>query len=372
MTFMEWQQCVWCHDGASVLTEDHVFPRCIGGTKHLKLPACRKCQRAISDAETEFCRRSVFALYSLDNAPSGRHKQRSKSGALRTDYVLNRHPLGGYGETVLKVGSGIQLLPYIEIDVSSVSPKGNARGASPGEIDRLVSVYRDMLARAPQANGLVCEIDVRTDDLGEIGSDPSFWPRIVLGLDDKLFIRCRNPEEAAKFIDIFTKYVRFCYTGSHPNWVVGKVQASELHHLQLTSDEAKVYRVISKIGLGTMFAGQRSSQHLPQFDACRRFIRGEDDDSWRDRVQEIFPPGTLSHLESDHVAMIHIRDGRAEAVLSIFGSCHVAQLGQVEAPELRIPIVAASSRIGRLTRLLEGIEASEVIQKLIECLPPES
>src|SRR2546421_414139 len=116
--------CTWCNEFAP-LTDDHVFPRSIGGTKHLKLPSCEKCQRTISAAETELSRRSIFAVYLVESGPAGRDKRRSTSGAIRSDYVLNRHPLGGYGEAVLKAGGGAQGLPYIEIDVASATPSCN-------------------------------------------------------------------------------------------------------------------------------------------------------------------------------------------------------------------------------------------------------
>ena len=83
------------------------------------------------------------------SGPRGREKRRPESGAIKARYVMVPHPLGGYGEAILKAGGEVHGLPYIEIDVDGGSKRGNKRGASQQEIDKLVEKFRSLLGFKP-------------------------------------------------------------------------------------------------------------------------------------------------------------------------------------------------------------------------------
>src|SRR5260370_2700606 len=116
-------RCAWCGRADRTLTEDHVFPRVLGGTKELWIPSCTECQTFISRAELEVGRSSFYSLFRLTQGPKGRDKRKPGSGLLEARYMLVKHPLGGYGEAGLRVGDEKpQPLPPIEIDVPEPMP----------------------------------------------------------------------------------------------------------------------------------------------------------------------------------------------------------------------------------------------------------
>jgi hypothetical protein len=192
---------LWCGRINTELQDDHVFPRSIGGTKELCVPSCGSCQTSISKAEKELSRNSAYAMHLLEAGPRGRRSRKDPaSGFIEAQYVLVPHPLGGYNETALKAGAGESptALPYIEIEVANGSFLCRRRASVPSEIDKLMATFERLHECKPDQDGLVAEVDVLTHDLGEIGNDPDFWPRIVLDLKGRLFIRARSPEESGQ------------------------------------------------------------------------------------------------------------------------------------------------------------------------------
>ena len=139
-------RCAWCGKENVRLTDDHIFPRSIGGTKELAVPSCDLCQNSFSLAEEEFARASVYAIYIADSGPRGRDKRKPGSGVIRTKYLLVRHPLGGYGETGLRAGTGTgEALPHIEINLNGRA-EARRRGKQPEDIDRLIKAVWAVLS----------------------------------------------------------------------------------------------------------------------------------------------------------------------------------------------------------------------------------
>src|SRR6266852_7680391 len=94
-------RCTWCDRNDVLIDKDHIFPRALGGTKELSVPACRSCQTVISKLETQAARQSHYSLFCLTHGPAGRDKRKASSGVIRARYVLTKHPLGGYGEAAV-------------------------------------------------------------------------------------------------------------------------------------------------------------------------------------------------------------------------------------------------------------------------------
>lgn len=357
------RSCAWCGAFGVELDDDHIFPRSIGGTKQLKLKACRKCQTSIGDAEKEMSRRSVFALHCVDSGPPGRSKRKPTSGMIETIYTLNHHPLGGYGEAVLKSGGGIHGLPYIEVDVSETGPRGNLRAASPMEAERLLATFEALFKQRPDAKGLICELLVKTE-LDEVATDPEFWPRVVLGLDGNLFIRARNPDEAAKLVDWVVRYINSTPVRDHSGWKSGEVKGGSSHTVAISFDWRKVDRVIAKIACGLVLYG--TGDWEPSFlTAAKGYVRGESRGE-QQFVRQVKDPGALSFWPEHHVAAVLDVDHELKSVVSLFGSCHVVSLGTLIGHCDRTPIVARSRRDGTETVILTGCSASEIVEKLLE------
>src|SRR5260370_221465 len=85
-------RCAWCGRADRTLTEDHVFPRVLGGTKELWIPSCTECQTFISRAELEVGRSSFYSLFRLTQGPKGRDKRKPGSGLLEARYLGEGRP----------------------------------------------------------------------------------------------------------------------------------------------------------------------------------------------------------------------------------------------------------------------------------------
>jgi hypothetical protein len=363
-------ECFWCAQTRGDLDEDHIFPRSIGGTKELSVPSCRACQTSISKAELELSRKSAYAMHLVEAGPRGRHRRTDPaSGLIEAAHVLVPHPLGGYNETALKAGSGESpsALPYIEINVADESLACRRRASEPAEIDKLVTAFEEMLARRPNQNGMICELSVLTHDLGEIGKDPDFWPRIVLDLRGRLFIRARTPDEAVKFVSAFVRYLRTGALRDHSRWITGPpILGSTPHQVSIVHDEYQVGRVFAKIACSFAFiALGDTAKTLPLFNVLRKYALGSPTDSWAQLVREIRFPGALKQLQDRHVAALARRNEDVIVLVSLFGSLQMIDLGEAPESTKTIRCAAATARVdGTKTKVLPDEEAEEMTQLL--------
>ncbi len=363
-------ECFWCGRINTELQDDHVFPRSIGGTKELCVPSCGSCQTSISKAERELSRKSAFAMHLLDAGPRGRQSRKDPaSGFIEAQYVLVPHPLGGYNETALKAGAGESptALPYIEIEVANGSFLCRRRASAPSESEKLVATFERLLERKPDQNGLVAEVDVLTHDLGEIGNDPDFWPRIVLDLKGRLFIRARSPEEAAKFVPVFVRALKAGAFRDHSGWVTGPpIQGSTPHTVMVSYDDCEVRRVFAKIACSVAFIvlGEIAKE-LPMFDTLRQYALGDSPPNWHDVVLQIKFPGTLTQFEDRHVAALFRENDQIVCLISLFRSLHRIELGH--APDAIGDFrhaVATCLVNGTQTKVLSHRQAEDVMRTL--------
>lgn len=175
-----------------------------------------------------------------------------------------------------------------------------------------------MLTRKPDQNGLVCELSILTHDLGEIGKDPEFWPRIVLDLKGRLFIRARTPEEATKFMWAFGQYLQTGTFRSYSGWFTGPpILGGTPHQVLVVHDRYQMGRVFAKIACSHAFLSLGGiAKKLPMFNALRDYALGKPTDDWEQLVREIRLPGTIKQSQKHHVAALFLKDKHLIALLA--------------------------------------------------------
>jgi hypothetical protein len=318
--------------------------------------ACSKCQTTISRVEQEVGRRSLYSLYALTQGPRGRDKRKPQSGAIQARYFLVKNPLGGFGEAAFRVGQKLpEPLPHIEIDVSGGSGI-RRRGMKPEDVNRLVRTLLDIVNRAPNIDGFLAEVTVLTDSLPGIDSDQDFWPRIVLGLSGKPFIRARDANEALRFTRALLENLNAIATCGYDKWTKAEIVAGTPHDVLLSYDRRSVQRVIAKITYALAYlrsSGAALEEEL--FPSVRQFVvRGISDVS-ETPVKELCRPGVMTFWPDHHVAFVGSWGQRLIGLTSMFGDCHVVDFGSLtKAPASFGSIAAMCRRDGSETRLVQG------------------
>lgn len=91
-------RCFWCDKETESLTDDHLIPYSLGGTKQYAVLACHSCQYILSKAEQEVARKSILALGAMVSRVRPRHPERPTSGHLQPSFLTVKHPHGGFGD----------------------------------------------------------------------------------------------------------------------------------------------------------------------------------------------------------------------------------------------------------------------------------
>jgi len=328
--------CSWCSQSDVELTSDHVFPRCIGGTLELSIPACRRCQELISQAERELARRSIFALHRIAGAPPPRRRNQAGRRVIEARYVLVKDAgMGGYQEVAMRVNELPVVLPSIEVDVSG---EGGARlrGVQPTDVAQVAEALCKALDHQPDANGLLAEFDVELlEPHDRFYGDCDFWPRVYLDLAGELHIRARTGEEATDLIKRVIHAARQGVFHHLPGWNVGVVEAGTIHHFAIEYDAAKVHRVVAKIpaGMALLCYPSPLGTH-PTLDELRRYVIG-DPGTEGVRVEDISGPNSLRDAGEHHLAVAYFTPKSLRAVVVLYGGCFVVRVGtEQESPRL--------------------------------------
>src|SRR5260370_521953 len=346
-------RCAWCGRADRTLTEDHVFPRVLGGTKELWIPSCTECQTFISRAELEVGRSSFYSLFRLTQGPKGRDKRKPGSGLLEARNMLVKHPLGGYGEAVLRVGDETpQALPSIEIDVAD--RKGiRRRGMKPQEVDDLVQVLAQIQQRTQNVESFLAQIPVRLDKIPDIDEDLDFWPRVVLDVRHKPFIRARNEREALSFAKLLYLLVKTYRFGEYAAWTEAEVKGGTPHQLLLSYRRASMHRMVAKVlvALARIRNPQLADNRV--FQAVSKFILGATESAGGVEVKDVWWPDTISSWPEHHVVYFGRCDGRVVGVTSFYGDCHVVDFCPVaQFSELTSAVPARCRRDGTRAEIM--------------------
>jgi len=368
MALQKKEACTWCMEVGLELTKGHVFPRAIGSTKQVSVPACAKCETIISKKEQELARRSIFALYRMGGGPVVRHKEKPESGSIEVRYALVKdNVVGGYSEVGLRTGQLPVILPCIEVDIGGGSGC-RIHGLKPEDVDRLVDALLQSVKGPPDESGCVGEISaalLEENDV-DIVSDPDFWPRAFLDLRGYLKIRARNPEEGERFANLIIPLAKKGIFNDHSRWVNSRIVGGTPHHIAIKYDQPSVLQVVAKIAYGVLaFHVGASVLANDPFASLRKYICQETQGEEDSPVQELTDPGNFSAWPDHHLAAIEPYEGKIRGIVVLYGGCFVIQFGPLQGISTNtLPVIAMSRRDGTHTRIADNNTAHQVLRDL--------
>jgi hypothetical protein len=201
--------------------------------------------------------------------------------------------------------------------------------------------------------------------LGKIAKDDEFWPRIVLDLAGKVFIRARNPVEAGNFITLFVRALETGAFRDHSSWTSGEVVGGTVHTVAMRYRASAVVRVVAKIACGLTFLrlgcdGPKSEIHRN----ARAVVNPEGPDAPAAFTKFISEPGTLRLWPDHHVGIVELREGHLRSIVSLYGDCRTIDLGPLLNSVEFKPIVAFCREDGTHAFIVEGEESEKVIGDL--------
>ena len=360
------KRCIWCGKSESSLTKDHVFPRSLGGTKELWVEACEECQTATSKAEQEVARRSEFALYRLMNGPLPRTRAKPSSGALETQYALVANWLSKYAEVAIRVNRDPVPLPCIEVDLATLRVR--CHGEAPEAVDKLVEAIERVVTGPSDESGLLGELPVHLFDEVEadIASDPEFWPRAFLDLDERLKVRARDGNEAELLMGLLVELAKRGAFKNHYGWVRGEVPSGTSHRIRLEWSEEAVWRVVAKMAYSVAhlwgLPKKLDSEWLRQ---VRDFVRGSKTAEVPSLVRALKQVGSITEWPDHHVVLIRSNRHQLRGLVVLYGACFLVDLGKNPLPVVFAKAVAAMSRLdGTQTRFVNE-DIAETIAKTL-------
>lgn len=316
--------CFWCDKETDHLTDDHIVPRSLGGTLDFTVQSCLSCQTELSKAEHEVARKSNLAIHALVSPVRPRHPNRSTSGHLKPSYLLVKHPLGGYGESLLCAGEKMRSLAHLEIRVAEgESLEGRIRGPSPAEAQLLLDLLRKalQLQKKLAPGELVCEITANLDIDPEIASDPDFWPRIVLLPGNRLMLRARDPEELVRFAKALELVARSDYRVDPSKWGNDvRIISGTTHKIALRFDPQCVRRIAAKIAYALFCSLAKRRIQSDEDKLMRFYILGAETSP--DEPVSITPDSAGWTTSSDeHYIVLSPKHDKSAAFVCLYG-CH--------------------------------------------------
>jgi hypothetical protein len=354
--------CTWCSAGQIRLTDDHVFPRAIGGTKELVVPSCVACQQVLSTLEFELSRRSPFALCTIENGPSGRDKRKPRSGAIQAEYILVRNSLDGYSETHAWAGAK----PPEQLSSIEIEPSGKhlarRRGGSPEEHLCLIRALSEILD-----SGSIDKIEFNTSALHEIGDDPDFWPRIARRHDGKLFVRARDKPEADFFISELRAFLSSPQAYDYSSWRNSEVEGGTAHSFCVRSDATKVHRALVKIVFSLAFLNYGDfALRDDSFLRIRDYVIKGSGFGQEYVIEQFREFKRLNCALEHHSAFVGPWQDRMTGAVNIYGVCFGVDFGSVPSRLAGLcPVIATCRTNGTRCQILEGDIAHQSIRLLL-------
>ena len=321
-------RCFWCDEDFERLTDDHIVPQSLGGTLEFRVQACTACQTKLSKAEREVARKSILAIHALASPVRARHPNRPTSGHLQPV----KHPLGGYGESLLSAGERMRSLAYFEARVVPGEPiQARVRGATAEDAQLLLDLYRKVLQLDKQfgPGELVCELTASLEVDPEIASDPEFWPRMILLPGNRIMFRARTPDELVSCAKVLEFVARSGYQIDASKWEGDvRITGGTPHKIGLHFDPQCVRRIAAKIAYGLFCSITKRAMVHYDAERLRSYILGTETGS--DEPVSITPDATKWTTSSDpHFVILSPAHDRSAAFVSLYGLMFRVELGQM-------------------------------------------
>lgn len=285
----------------------------------------------LSKAEREVARKSTLAIHALASPVKPRHPTRPTSGHLQPSYLLVKHPLGGYGESLLSAGEKMRSLPYFEAKVVDGEPiQARVRGATAAEAQLLLDLYRKSLQldkkRGPGEP--VCEFTGNLEVDPEIASDPEFWPRMVLLPGNRIMYRARSPEELVRCAKVLEFIARSDFRVDASKWESDvQITGGTSHKIGLRFDPQCVRRIAAKIAYGLFCTITKQRMQSRDDERMRFYILGTE--TTPDEPVSITPEPTSWTTSGDpHFALLSPEHDRSAAFVNLYGFSFRVELGQ--------------------------------------------
>jgi len=281
-----------------------------------------------------------------------------------------KHPLGGYGEACVRVGEDTLIaLPHIEIDVFG-SGQVRRRGTNPMDVDHLVEILFGITKNQPSAEELASALFARTENIPKISDDPDFWPRVVLDISGKPFIRARDQREAQAFAKSLIAFLEAGAFRDYRRWIKAEITGGTPHVVQLRCRESSLHRLAAKVAFGLAWLGH--SEARSRWDILRplrELVLGFGQNRQQATAHWILKPNTITSFPDHQVASVILCGSHLRGLVSFYGDCSIVEWTPPSDSLARWQAVAAISRKdGTKTELVSG----ELSARIIAALTPEA
>jgi hypothetical protein len=266
-----------------------------------------------------------------------------------------RHPLGGYGESLLSAGEKMRSLAHFEIKVvPGEEIEARVRGASAAEVQMLLDLFRKPFQKKMGPNELVCEFTANLELDSEIAADPEFWPRIVLLPGNRLMLRARDSEELTRFANALTVIALSDYRVDPSKWNNDvQITGGTPHRMALSFDPQCVRRIAAKIGYALFRTLVERRLVDSEDERMRRYILGTQTSP--DEPVSIAPDPISSTTSAvPHYVVLSPEHDKTAAFVSLYGSHFRIELGS--AAVLPEPVVVICEIDGSQMRVIPKSE----------------
>ena len=254
-------------------------------------------------------------------------------------------------------------LPHIEIDVFG-SKQVRRRAAKLEDVDRLIEVLLEIITRGQGAEELARTLFARTENIPEISQDPDFWPRVVLDVSGKPFIRARYKAEARLFAELLAAFLEAGAFRDYSGWISAEIPGGTSHMVQVRCRESSLHRLAAKVTFGLIWLGSPEAGS-GILRPLRQSVLGHSVSGKELNVHWISGPNSITAFPDYHAAIV-IRSGKGlYGITSFFGDCSVVEL---TLPPDRLvawePVAGISRKDGTKTELVSGMLMADIAAAL--------
>jgi hypothetical protein len=336
-----------------------VFPAAFGGTLDLAVPACRDCQAAISKAEMAAAKTTEMAVHRAQTrGAKRRHPERTTSGAVHVEVALAENADGALRQMTLQVGAEPRPVPAVEIDFVT--------GQMNWSVQEGYGLLRKTIIEHSRSLDAIPVVMLHPDLLKE---QPALPPRVYLKGPGKLAMLVRSEAEAKKVRRYLRKNMRRIRSHRLERWnVIARATPGGVPgFVQMRYEEDCIWRVATKIGLGTLLAVRPAAVSWDGFEAARAYVRGENEDFDGVSVVVRFALTGRSPWPADHIALVQPENGAAMALVVMYSSACVINLGPAPEEWTQRVVASCPHALGR-PRLLGPDEENATLAAAVDAI----